>query len=62
MRIKRYRLLFGDNGEQLESEVNKLIVQGWQPFGSPSIVVPVDKDPRYFQAVVLAEGEIARKD
>ncbi len=59
MRIKQYRLMSGESSDLLEAGVNKLITQGWQPFGSPFIVAPSDKDPRYFQAVVLMEGEIA---
>jgi hypothetical protein len=61
MRIKRYRLLVGHSAEELENEVNKFITQGWQPFGSPSIIAPEQKDARYFQAVVLTETEIASK-
>jgi hypothetical protein len=37
------------------TEVNKLISDGWQPFGSPHVVAPVLKEipaPLYSQAMV----------
>jgi len=58
MRIKHYRILTGETEKRLEEQVNKLIVEGWQPFGPPAVVPPVEKDPRYLQAVVQYEGEI----
>lgn len=53
--IKEYRLISSHSPQEMISEVNKLISDGWQPFGSPHVVAPVLKEtpaPLYSQAVV----------
>ncbi len=55
MKLKQAQLVDSDSVKDLEIQVSNMIAQGWQPFGSFSVVAPVDKGPRYFQAMVLPE-------
>src|SRR5947209_3983267 len=45
MRIKRYQLASGNDPQTLETEVSKLIAEGWQPFGQLVVEEPPDKQP-----------------
>lgn len=56
MKINQYQLVGAGSETALDEAVNALIATGWQPFGSPSIVAPVDKEPRFFQAMVLRDA------
>jgi hypothetical protein len=59
MRIKRYHLAAAADATGLQSEVSKLIAEGWQPFGQMVVSEPIDGSPdRFFQVVVQFEGEI----
>jgi hypothetical protein len=59
MRIKRYQIVSATNEEELKTEVNKLIGEGWQPFFSPTVVPAATQgERRYLQAMVQYEGEI----
>jgi hypothetical protein len=59
MRIKRYHVVSAVDSSTLESEVGKLIPEGWQPFGQMLITEPSNESgERFFQVVVQYEGEI----
>lgn len=59
MKIKRYHVVAAKDPEQLQTEVSKLIAEGWQPFGHFAVTEPVpDGRHRFFQVVVQYEGEI----
>ena len=53
--IKEYKLVSSHAPHEMITEVNKLISDGWQPFGSPHVVAPVLNEapaPLYSQAMV----------
>jgi hypothetical protein len=53
--IAEYKLISSHSPQEMVTEVNKLISDGWQPFGSPHVVAPVLKEipaPLYSQAMV----------
>ena len=60
MRIKQYATAYGNNPRELDEAVNKFIVTGWQPYGSPYAGDNPVKDavePKLFaQAMVKVEG------
>lgn len=59
MKIKRYHLVAAKDTEQLQTEIAKLIADGWQPFGHVAVTEPVpDGRNRFFQPMVQFEGEI----
>lgn len=59
MRIKRYYLASASDLEQLQNEVNKLLGEGWQPFGQMTVVEPsAGAGVRFLQTMVQYEGEI----
>lgn len=59
MRIKRYQLASGNDPQTLQTEVSKLIAEGWQPFGQLVVEEPPDEQPeRLLQPMVQYEGEI----
>ncbi len=59
MRIKRYQLASGNDPQTLQTEVSKLIAEGWQPFGQLVVEEPPDRQPeRLLQPMVQYEGEI----
>lgn len=57
-KIVAYRLLYADQQVLLNEDINMMIGKGWQPFGSPQIVMtndPTEEYPlieSYYQAVV----------
>jgi len=59
MRIKRYYLVSGSDPQTLQNEINKLLADGWQPFGQMVVIEPSnDSTNRLFQPMVQYEGEI----
>ncbi len=59
MRIKRYQLASGNDPQTLQTEVTKLIAEGWQPFGQLVVEEPPDSQPeRLLQPMVQYEGDI----
>lgn len=59
MKIKRYYLASGSDPQSLQSEVTKLIAEGWQPYGTVVIAAPSGNTPeRFLQTMVQYEGEI----
>ena len=59
MRIKRYHLGSAPDASTLETEVSKLLAEGWQPFGQMVVAEPTNgSQQRFFQALVQYEGEI----
>lgn len=59
MRIKRYHVVSAADASTLESEVGKLIPEGWQPFGHIVIAeASNDSRERFFQVMVQYEAEI----
>ena len=59
MRIKRYHLASGLDPQILETEVGKLIAEGWQPFGQLVAAPLADKTGDILvQPMVQYEGEI----
>jgi hypothetical protein len=59
MRIKRYHLAFGSDPQTLEAEVNKLLAEGWQPFGQLIAAAPAENSSApLVQPMVQYEGEI----
>jgi hypothetical protein len=59
MKIKRYHLASGSDSETLETEVNKLVAEGWQPFGQLITAPPAEESgARFVQPMVQYEGEI----
>ena len=58
MKIEQYDLVYAPNQNELKTLINKMIQNGWQPFGSPVIVVTpdyseqYDEEISYYQAVV----------
>lgn len=59
MRIKRYHLVLAPDAEKLQSEVNKLISEGWQPVGPVTVAPPAPgSEARFIQVMVQHEGEI----
>jgi hypothetical protein len=59
MRIKRYHLASAQDSAGLQTEVSKLISEGWQPFGQLVVAEPSEPSGvRFFQPVVQFEGEI----
>jgi hypothetical protein len=53
--IEEYKLISSHSPQEMISEVNKMISDGWQPFGSPQVVAPVLNEtpaPLYSQAMV----------
>jgi hypothetical protein len=59
MKIKRYHLASAPDSAGLQSEVSKLINEGWQPLGPITISQPIEGSrDRFFQVLVQYEGEI----
>jgi hypothetical protein len=59
MRIKRYHLALGSDPQSLQSEVSKLIAEGWQPYGHLVIEEPPEKnEERLVQPMVQYEGDL----
>jgi hypothetical protein len=59
MRIKRYHLASAPDTTTLDTEVSKLLAEGWQPFGQLVVTEPTEEaQHRFFQPVVQYEGEI----
>lgn len=59
MRIKRYQLAAGNDPQTLQTEVSKLIAEGWQPFGQLVVEEPPDEQPeRLLQPMVQYEGDL----
>jgi len=60
MRIKRYHLASGSDPQTLQTEVSKLIAEGWQPLGQIVVegTLPDQPRDRFFQTMVQYEGEI----
>jgi len=59
MRIKRYHLASASDTATLETEIGKLLPEGWQPFGQLVVAEPTNESQqRFFQALVQYEGEI----
>ena len=59
VRIKRYYLVSAPDPEKLQNEVNKLIGEGWQPYGHTLTAESTAEVPtRFLQAMVQYEGEI----
>ncbi len=52
MKIDKYMIAYMGECEDIESIVNNLINQGWQPFGSPVLTT----DGRLHQAMVVYDG------
>ncbi len=59
MKIERYQLVGADTDKDLEALVSGLIEQGWQPFGSLTVIATADKGARYYQAMILSENASA---
>ena len=59
MRIKEYKTVAQDSIKDLDKEVNRLIAQGFQPFGSPYYIgqTPGNVDAPVCQAMVKFESE-----
>ncbi len=55
MKITEYQLLYCLTPEDLEDDVNKAIIEGMQPFGSP-FQTNEEKDQYYCQALVKYEA------
>ena len=60
MRIKRYHLAYGSDPEALQTEVSKLIAEGWQPLGEVVVALATSESSRdrFLQTMVQYEGEI----
>ena len=59
MKIKRYHVASAPDAAALQSEVSKLIADGWQPIGQLVVTDPPEGSrDRFFQALVQYEGEI----
>jgi len=59
MRIKRYHLASARDAEALQTEVSKLLSEGWQPCGQLVVTPPgAGPEARFFQVMVQYEGEI----
>lgn len=59
MRIKRYQLAEGNDPQTLQTEVSKLIAEGWQPFGQLVVEEPPEPQPeRLLQPMVQYEGDL----
>lgn len=53
MKITRYKLIV-DSKDDLETAVNKLIAEGWQPHGAP-VVCSQDRPYELCQALIQVE-------
>jgi len=55
MKIKGYKLVI-EPADRVERAVNDLLKQGWQPYGPPSVLPPIDPGPgdrdMVFQAMI----------
>jgi hypothetical protein len=59
MKIKRYHLASGSDPQTLETEVMKLVAEGWQPFDQLQAVESNNgSSGRLLQPMVQYEGEI----
>ena len=55
MKIKKYITVGGHDAFSLDDAVNEQIQDGYEPFGNPYILTHAEKDPVFFQAMVLVE-------
>lgn len=59
MRIKRYHLACRSDLETLQTEVTKLLGEGWQPFGQIVVTPPSNESQeRFLQTMVQYEGDL----
>ena len=59
VRIKRYHLALATDPEKLQTDVNKLIAEGWQPVGEIVVIhASTGSETRLCQTMVQYEGEI----
>jgi len=49
--VNDYKTIVADNNQELDTKVNKLLKDGWQPYGK-LIVIMFNNCPTFFQTMV----------